>query len=87
MAAEMGILGLLAFLWILVRFFYIFIVRPRSQQPQEAFILVGLAVSLLAFLAHSFVDTHLYSLQLSVLFWYMLGLAVSAYGQLKKELT
>lgn len=74
MAAETGLLGLFAFLWVLFIFF-----RTGLQyfnQSRDALAL-GLLTGILAFLVHAIFDTHLYSLQLVVLFWYMTGLTIA----------
>ncbi len=68
---EMGIVGLIAFLWIIVRFF------RSSVNKRAGYVSLGIAAGLFAFLVHSFFDTNLYSLQLNILFWFMLGLAVA----------
>ena len=74
MAAEIGLLGLFAFLWFIFTFFKAgFLIFKKTR----SFILLGILSGILAFLIHAFFDTHLYSLQLVVLFWFMLGLAVS----------
>lgn len=70
-AAEMGLAGLVVFLWIIGRFF-------RSTATKRGdYIVLGITGGLFAFLVHSFFDTNLYSLQLNILFWLMLGLAVA----------
>ncbi len=74
MLAEIGIIGLASFLWIIGRLFKLGI---RSFKESRDPLLLGLLGGIIAFLAHSFFDTNLYSLQLSVLFWSMLGLAVA----------
>ena len=74
MAAEIGIVGLVCFIWILVRFFRL---GFRTLKERKDSLLLGLLAGIFAFLVHSFFDTNLYSLQLAVLFWFMLGLAVS----------
>ena len=43
-------------------------------------LLLGVMAGVLAFLVQSFFDTNLYSLQLVVLFWFMLGLGVSMFS-------
>lgn len=74
MAAETGLLGLGSFLWFLVAFFQ---AGLRYWERCRDFLLLGLMCGILAFLVHSFVDSNLYQLQLAVLFWFMLGLAVA----------
>ncbi len=74
MLAEIGIIGLASFLWIIGRLFRLGI---RSFKKSRDLLLLGLLAGITAFLVHSFFDTNLYSLQLSVLFWAMLGLTVA----------
>ncbi|MBL7198377.1 MAG: hypothetical protein ISS47_09810 [Candidatus Omnitrophica bacterium] len=74
MLAEIGIIGLASFLWIIGRLFKSSI---RSFKKSRDLLLLGLLAGIIAFLVHSFFDTNLYSLQLSVLFWAMLGLTVA----------
>jgi putative inorganic carbon (HCO3(-)) transporter len=95
MAAEIGVIGLATFLWMIIVLFDTSIrslrkiedkSRPFTIQTvdfakgRDKFyraILLGLLGGLLAYLAHSAVDTNLYSLPLAVLFWFILGLVVS----------
>jgi putative inorganic carbon (hco3(-)) transporter len=74
MSAETGLLGLFAFLWVLFNFFRIGMLYLKQRKD---YLVLGLLSGILAFLVHAFFDTHLYSLQLIVLFWYMLGLTVA----------
>ncbi len=74
MAAEIGLLGLGAFFWIVWSFFAM-VVRYLNQHKD--YLVLGLAVGLLGFLVHAFFDTHLYALQLVVLFWFMMGLTTA----------
>ena len=74
MAAETGLLGLFAFLWFLFMFFRIGL---RYFNQNRDVLVLGLLTGISAFLIHAIFDTHLYSLQLVVLFWYMVGLTVA----------
>ena len=74
MAAETGVLGLGAFLWILFVFFK---EGWRHIEQHKSFLVLGLLSGILAFLVHSFVDSNLYQLQLVVLLWFMMGLTVA----------
>ena len=64
--AETGLLGLLPFLWFLGEL--LFGIYNRMKKKID-YIITGLFWGFLAFLFHSFFDTHLYSLKLSILFW------------------
>ncbi|MFA5311632.1 MAG: O-antigen ligase family protein [Candidatus Omnitrophota bacterium] len=76
---ESGVFSLLAFLlfagYVFYRSFHSILKVPKSL---DSFILIGLSGGLLSFLVHSFFDVHLYSFQLSFLFWIVLGLTVAA---------
>lgn len=74
MAAETGLFGLFAFFWVLFTFFK---TGLQYLNQKRDYLVLGLLAGILAFLVHAFFDTHLYSLQLVVLFWYMLGLTVA----------
>jgi len=74
MSAETGLLGLGSFLWLLIVFFRNGL---KTFNLKKDYLTLGLLSGILAFLVHAFFDTHLYSLQLIVLFWYMLGLTVA----------
>ena len=78
MWAESGIFTLIAFL-VLVSFILCrgACVALRNRFDNFGFLLSGLTAGLSAFLIASFFDTQLYSLQLSVLFWTMLGVTVA----------
>lgn len=78
MAAEIGIFGLLIFMWFVFRLFQraIFkLVKTEDRFVKAAFL--GVIGGILAYLVHSVVDTNLYSLPLAVLFWAMAGLAAA----------
>jgi O-antigen ligase len=83
MVAETGLFGLCAFLWVLLVFFNTGI---RYLNKKEDYLVLGLLSSILAFLIHAFFDNHLYSLQLVVLFWFILGLTVAIIRIDQKEL-
>ncbi len=72
--AEIGIFGLLAFLFVLFSFFKIGILHLSKHKN---YLVLGLLAGILAFLVQAFFDTHFYTLQLVVLFWYMVGLTVA----------
>ena len=79
-AVEIGILGLMAFLWMLWRFFYIGIkfLSGRYEYSCNDFLLVfGIMAGALATLGQSFFDTNLFALRLITLFWIMLGIGTA----------
>jgi O-antigen ligase len=73
-AVETGIVGLVSFVFLIGTFFIhtiIFLKKIKDRFYHSA--LTGISAGIIVTLTHSFVDTNLYSLQLSVLFWFMLG--------------
>jgi hypothetical protein len=76
--AESGIFSLLSFLLFVGYVFYRSMkVSLRIPRSLNYFILIGLTAGLLGYLVHSFFEVHLYSFQLSFLFWVVLGLTVA----------
>ncbi len=80
-ATEVGIMGFVCFLWIIFRFLFNIFRKTRDlflqDEKQKRSILLGLAIGCAGFLIQIFFETSLYSLQLSTLFWFMAGQAVS----------
>ncbi|MFA4934046.1 MAG: O-antigen ligase family protein [Candidatus Omnitrophota bacterium] len=84
--AESGVFSLLCFLLFMGYIFYRSI-RISLSAPGSlgSFALLGLTAGLLGFLVHSFFEVHLYSFQLSFLFWTVLGLTVALSSKLEQE--
>ena len=78
MAAEIGIVGLASFIFVLAA---LFITALRNMRKiKDVFysnILLGLLAGLFGFLVHSFFDVHFYALQLSILMWFIMGLIIA----------
>ncbi len=78
MAAESGVLGVGAFLWILVALFRTSISNiKRINDKFYGAVLAGLLAGLFGFLVHSFFDVNMYSLQLGNLMWFIMGLIIA----------
>lgn len=71
--AESGIFSLLSFILFTGSIFYRGI-RSLRFGASDDFILLGFVCAFSGTLVHLFFDNHLYSLQLSFLFWFMAGL-------------
>jgi len=78
MAVEIGIVGLLSFLWI------VFVIFRKSIKNLKRinsrflhFLLLGVLAGHGGFLIHSFFDTNFYSVQLGSLMWLLMGLIVA----------
>jgi len=72
--AEAGIFSLISFLGFIFSFAYLCIKKFLVSQD---FLLLGLLAGIVGFLVHSFFEVNFYSLQLAVLFWVWVGLAIS----------
>jgi O-antigen ligase len=84
--AESGIFSLLFFLLFIGYVFYkninLCLARPGSL---SLYALIGLSAGLTGFLVHSFLEVHLYSFQLSFLFWTVLGLTAALSSQIRGQ--
>ena len=80
LTAETGLLGLGCFFFILYHIFRDSVMRIKQIEKSErdlSLIALGILSGSLAYLIQSFFDTNWYSLQLSVYFWYMIGILFS----------
>jgi len=75
-AAETGIVGLAAFLWLLWVLHRTLWSSIRGDSAEARTLLVGVWAALAAFAAQSAMDTHFYALRQAALFWMLAGLAV-----------
>lgn len=85
MAAEIGLVGLAVFLWVI--FALLFKAHCIVVRRGKSFcwaVLFGFYCGFLGFLAHSFVDTNFYSVQLGVFLWVMMAVIVVA-GRLEEQ--
>ena len=88
MWSEIGIFGLLAFLTIIFTVLRTALrnMRKKIRSGFEGFILLGIAAGYAAFLIQSGLDTNLFSLVLTTLFWIMTAYIVSLNKFIEKEI-
>ena len=84
MAAEIGIIGLCAFLLLIAK---VISLGFTTLQKTGDLLTAGIACSLIALLAQSFFDVNLYALQLATLFWFIIGLLVSRINLIARDNT
>jgi len=85
-AAEIGIIGLIAFLSILGAYFYTGIkVLNKSPRTLNWYILLASLASILGYCVQMVVDTTFYSLDLGTLFWLILGVGCSVARNIQEE--
>lgn len=79
MWSEIGIFGLLAFLSIIATVLKksLHDIKKKIEKCAEGFILLGLVAGYIAFLIQSGLDTNLFSLRLTTLFWIMTAYMIS----------
>lgn len=86
MLSEIGVIGLVSFLSILILFFYNGIKTILSRQKTFFwYILVASLAAVLGYSVQMAVDTIFYSLDLGMLFWILLGLGTAAMNNIKLE--
>jgi putative inorganic carbon (hco3(-)) transporter len=86
-AVEMGILGLSAFLWLLIVTFtqgIIQIKRLKTLENLQAFWLIAAIAGCAGLLTHGIADTVWYRPQINTLWWMMVALIASQYQPLVK---
>ena len=82
LAAEIGLIGLWAFLWIIFRFFFMAISALKKYRDP---FLLSVMCSLIAYLTHSFLDVNLFAAQFAILFWVILGLGMARIKNLESS--
>jgi len=66
---ELGLLGLLSFVWIIILFF-------KKIKYNDAFIL-GIASAMITIIIHGLIDVPYFKNDLSIIFWIILGLSIT----------
>ena len=74
--ADLGVVGLVAFLWVIIRPVRTLLRLLHTQA--EAYIALGVTVALGAFLVHGFLDSFLAFTPTALLLWMLLGLVARA---------
>lgn len=77
LALELGLPGLLAFLWLLLAVFSRSVAVLPALSYQDQGMLTAVVAALTGFLLHGAVDNVWYSPKMTLLFWLILGLAVA----------
>lgn len=75
---EIGLFGLIAFVWLVVRFFKIgFSILRKALQTSSSLLTAGLLGSLVCLIVHGLVDVPYFKNDLSVQFWIFFGLLMA----------
>jgi len=77
--AEMGILGLLAWLWLILGFFRAGL-RNLKVEYEQNYLTIGLIAASAAFLAHNLIDFDFFIPEVAFHWWVILGLILSMHN-------
>jgi MFS family permease len=75
--SELGILGVLLFLWLMIKYFYKAIKSYKlalKNHDQFSWLILGLILTMLAVIIHGIVDVPYFKNDLAILFWLWLAL-------------
>jgi O-antigen ligase len=67
--SELGLAGLLLFIWIVLKYFYLGIKNYKSKIADYKYLNIGLICAMVAIIVHGFVDVPYFKNDLSVMFW------------------
>ncbi len=70
--SEVGIFGILVFLWLLIRFFYFGIKKLKNVKSSFKIQILGLIGAMVSVLVHGLVDTPYFKNDLAILFWFLI---------------
>lgn len=73
---EMGLVGLIAFTWIIMKYFKEGIRVSSTGDPERRTLVVGLLAAMVALIAHGFLDTPYFKNDLAIVFWTLVGMMV-----------
>ncbi|MGB3312207.1 MAG: IctB family putative bicarbonate transporter [Nodosilinea sp.] len=85
---EGGLVGLLAFLWLLLLIFnqgWVQLQRLRESQDAQGYWLIGAIASITGILGQGIADTVMYRPQISTLWWMSIAIVASYYPALSKR--
>jgi len=69
---EIGLAGMLLFVWIIVKFMGIGVKRYLGENIEDRYLVLGLICAMLAIVVHGLVDVPYFKNDLSVMFWIMI---------------
>ncbi len=78
---ELGLFGLLIFLWIIIRFFYLGLLKLKKVRSGFKMQILGVMGAMIVVLVHGLVDTPYFKNDLSILFWFLVLLMAFLYNK------
>ena len=93
--SELGLVGMLLFLWIIVKYFLISLKSIKSvksiKSERERALILGLACAMIVIVVHGLVDAPYFKNDLAVLFWVLAGMMgvyqIDIHPQINKSFT
>ncbi|MCK5061238.1 O-antigen ligase family protein [Candidatus Parcubacteria bacterium] len=85
---ELGLLGVLLFAWIIIKFYYLGIktfIQNSAQVNNKKYIILGLIGAMTVIIVHGLVDVPYFKNDLAVLFWTLISMVGSMKLELKKQ--
>ena len=76
MAAEIGVLGAVAFIGLLGWLFLRLFTSASRMAQRDHLLMAGVTAGLLAFALQAAIDTNFYALRQATLYWVLMGLTV-----------
>jgi putative inorganic carbon (HCO3(-)) transporter len=76
-AAEIGVLGLFMFLWLISAIFYSGLKYAIPKENVMAYIVIGLLAGILAHMVHGLVDTEAIGGKLFMFIWFFAGIVIA----------
>lgn len=74
--SELGLVGLLIFVWLIIKQLIISFRHSHHKNNQEKFLLLGLGGAMITIVIHGLVDVPYFKNDLSVLFWLIISLTI-----------
>lgn len=77
---EIGLIGMLSFVWLIASFF---INAKRILKSEQRMLVIGLISAMVTIIIHGLVDVPYFKNDLAILFWLILGIEISVISSLK----
>ena len=84
-AAEIGLIGLTFFLWLIIRIYKVLFYTIRNGEELSRIVAIGIIGAFSALLLHSMIDWALIANSLFTLLWFLIAIAANLYGSSKER--
>lgn len=87
--SELGLLGVLLFIWLIARYFYLgikaYYLALNNQSKQFSWLIFGLLLTMLVIIIHGIVDVPYFKNDLAIMFWLWLAIVGASYKFLSNK--